>query len=114
METEKLIQFEIQGFGPGESDDAEKFAKVVESEGGEASVQNSSPGDNFQFAFIPIVVGAVAVVGLAHAIKNLIDDFRCAVIIDARDGKVITTKDSNLPPGTVSRVDAGARLPSAG
>jgi hypothetical protein len=92
------VEFEFQGFEEGEEAQAEQVADQVRAEGGQAEVTGQDGAD---FAFIPIILGAMAVVGLVHVIKNLLDDFQVGVVIDTRNGKVVTTKDKNLPRGTV-------------
>lgn len=99
VESQTMIEFELQGFEPGEDDHAEKVAQQVRDEGGQAEV--AGEGSGFDLAFIPIILGAIALVGLVHVIKNLVDDFQVGIVIDARGEKIVTKKDNNLPRGTV-------------
>ena len=98
------IEFEFKVFDEGDEAEAEKVAEQLRGEGGKAEVADGSDGPGL--VFIPVILGAMAVVGLVHVIKNLVDDFQCGVVIDTRVGKVVTTKDKNLPRGTVVVISA--------
>jgi hypothetical protein len=76
----------------GEDDDAEAVVTRLSAEGGAFAEEES---------LTAVVAGAIAVVGLAKALKGLWDDFRCGVIIDARGSSVIVRKDAALPRGSV-------------
>jgi hypothetical protein len=61
---------------------------------------------------VPIILGAVAVVALAKAVKRLLDDLKPGMIIDAREEQVKITKDKSLGRGTVLFInkDGSTRL----
>jgi hypothetical protein len=99
IDDETLIEFELQGFDEGDDEYAERVARQVREGGGEAQI--TGEGSGFDIAFVPIILGAIALVGLIHVVKNLVDDFQVGVVVDARGDKVVTTKDRSLPRGTV-------------
>jgi hypothetical protein len=96
-EQEQLVEFRWDGFEAGDAD-ADEALYRLRQEGGNADIPASA---QHGFAFIPIIVGAIAVIGLAKAIKSFIDDMRVGTVIDMRGEKVTVTKDKNLPRGTV-------------
>lgn len=94
------VQFEIRGFEPNDVR-AESIRADLESAGGTAEVKSETGGDGRPIVFIPLILGAMALVALIGQVKVLLDDFQDGVIIDTRDGKVVTIIDKNLPKGTV-------------
>ena len=99
IEGQSIVEFSFEGFDAGDEERADQVAKEVREAGGKAEVRGQ--GDGTDFAFIPVILGAIALVALAHVIKNLVDDLQVGVVVDARGEKVVTTKDKNLPRGTV-------------
>jgi hypothetical protein len=99
VESQTTVEFEFEGFDPADDERAEQVAREVREAGGRAEVRGE--GDGTDFAFIPVILGAMALVALIHVIKNLVDDLQVGVVIDARGDKIVTRKDKTLPRGTV-------------
>lgn len=94
---EPRVEFQWDGFEPGDPD-ADEVLYRLKREGAEAAFP---PSEQRDFAIIPIIVGAIALFGLAKAIKGFIDDMRVGMVIDARSEPVKVTKDPSLGRGTV-------------
>lgn len=99
IESQSTVEFTFEGFDASDEERADKVAREVREAGGQAEIRGE--GDGTDFAFIPVILGAMALVALAHVIKNLVDDLQVGVVIDARGERVVTRKDKNLPRGTV-------------
>lgn len=82
-----------------DSEEAESAAELLRSEGGE-EVEELEEAGILPGALV-VVVGLIAVSGLANVIIRLSRAFACGTIVDARGDPVRTTKDPNLPKGTV-------------
>jgi hypothetical protein len=93
----QTVDFRWDGFDSGDPD-ADEALYRLKQEGGDASIP---AGEGQGFAVIPIIVGAMAVVALAKAIKSFVDDLRTGTIIDARTDPVKITKDKSLGRGIV-------------
>ncbi|WP_433722671.1 hypothetical protein ACQP0C_22195 [Nocardia sp. CA-129566] len=108
MAEDRIVEFTWDGFEIADADADEAACRVVEA-GGEASIP---PPKDPAIAFIPIVLGAIALIGLAKAVKGFIDDLGKGVIIDARGEPVKVSKDTNLPRGVVVLIsgDGSVRL----
>jgi len=97
VSEEQVVRFSWEGFEVSD-EDADEAAFRVQEAGGEVSIPPpAEPG----IAFIPIVVGAIALVGLAKAIKSFVDDLGKGVVVDARQEPLKITKDASLPRGIV-------------
>jgi hypothetical protein len=108
MSDESTVEFRWDGFEPGDPDADEALYRLKE-EGADAAIP---PGPGHDFAVVPIILGAVAVVALAKAVKRLLDDLKPGMIIDAREEQVKITKDKSLGRGTVLFInkDGSTRL----
>lgn len=104
-----VVEFRWDGFEQSDPDADEALYRLNEN-GAEAGFPPGERG----FAFIPIIIGAIAVVGLAKAIKSFIDDMKTGVIIDNRGDKVVITKDKTVGRGNVLYInkDGSVRLES--
>ena len=101
MQSDAMVQFRWEGFEQSDPDADAAASRVVES-GGEAQIPPPrEPG----FAFIPIVLGAIAIVGLAKAVKSFVDDLGKGVVVDVRTDPVTIRKDGKLPSGVVLVID---------
>jgi len=108
MSDESTVEFRWDGFEPGDPDADEALYRLKE-EGADAAIP---AGPRHDFAVVPIILGAVAVVALAKAVKRLLDDLKPGMIIDAREEQVKITKDKSLGRGTVLFInkDGSTRL----
>jgi len=108
MSDESTVEFRWDGFEPGDPDADEVLYRLKE-EGADAAIP---AGPRHDFAVVPIILGAVAVVALAKAVKRLLDDLKPGMIIDAREEQVKITKDKSLGRGTVLFInkDGSTRL----
>ena len=108
MSDESTVEFRWDGFEPGDPDADEALYRLKE-EGADATIP---AGPRHDFAVVPIILGAVAVVALAKAVKRLLDDLKPGMIIDAREEQVKITKDKSLGRGTVLFInkDGSTRL----
>jgi hypothetical protein len=104
--TTPTIEFRWEGFEPGDPD-ADEALYRLKQEGGDAIIPpEESPG----FVVIPIILGAIAVVALAKAIKSFIEDIKTGTIIDARTEPLKITKDKSLGRGTVLLISKDGSL----
>jgi hypothetical protein len=108
MSDESTVEFRWDGFEPGDPD-ADQALYRLKEEGADAAIP---AGPRHDFAVVPIILGAVAVVALAKAVKRLLDDLKPGMIIDAREEQVKITKDKSLGRGTVLFInkDGSTRL----
>jgi|RhiMethySRZTD1v2_1073278.scaffolds.fasta_scaffold02199_19 hypothetical protein len=108
MSDESTVEFRWDGFEPGDPDADEALYRLKE-EGADAAIP---PGPGHDFAVVPIILGAIAVVALAKAVKRLLDDLKPGMVIDAREEQVKITKDKSLGRGTVLFInkDGSTRL----
>jgi hypothetical protein len=104
--AEPVVEFRWDGFAESDPDADEALYRITENGGAARFPVDSQRG----FAFIPIIVGAIAVVGLAKAIKSFIDDMKTGVVIDNRGEQVKISKDKNLGRGTVLFVNKDGTL----
>lgn len=102
------VEFRWDGFEPGDPD-ADEALYRLKQEGAEATIP---AGAERGIAVVPIILGAVAVVALAKAVKSFLDDLKPGMIIDARCDQVKITKDRSLGRGTVLFInkDGSTRL----
>lgn len=103
---EPTVQFEWDGFEPGDPD-ADEVLYRLKQEGADAGYP---PSDQRDLVIIPVIVGAIAVFGLAKAIKSFIDDMKVGTIIDARGETIKVTKDPSLSRGTVLLISKDGTL----
>ena len=101
-----VIEFEWDGFEAGDPDADEALFRL-RREGADAAMP-TGPGRGF--AVIPVIVGAILVVGLAKAVKSFIDEMKVGTVIDARGEKVLISKDKTLGRGTVLLISADGAL----
>jgi hypothetical protein len=108
MSDESTVEFRWDVFEPGDPD-ADEALYRLRVEGADATIP---AGPRHDFAVVPIILGAVAVVALAKAVKRLLDDLKPGMIIDAREEQVKITKDKSLGRGTVLFInkDGSTRL----
>ena len=108
MSDESTVEFRWDGFEPGDPDADEALYRLKE-EGADAAIPL---GPGHDFAVVPIILGAIAVVALAKAVKRLLDDLKPGMVIDAREEQVKITKDKSLGRGTVLFInkDGSTRL----
>ena len=108
MSDESTVEFRWDGFEPGDPDADEALYRLKE-EVADAAIP---PGPGHDFAVVPIILGAIAVVALAKAVKRLLDDLKPGMVIDAREEQVKITKDKSLGRGTVLFInkDGSTRL----
>jgi hypothetical protein len=105
-QDQPTVEFRWEGFEPGDPD-ADEALYRLRQEGAAADF----PADAQRgFAVIPVILGAIAVFGLAKAIKSFIDDMKVGTIIDARGDKVVVTKDKTLGRGTVLLISKDGSL----
>lgn len=104
VSTEETVRFEFHGFDPGDTDEVDRLADQLRAEGADANITGVDNGGVGDAALIPVIIGALALVKLAHALKNFLDDLKVGIVIDARSETVVTTKDPNLARGTVIMV----------
>ena len=102
-----VVAFRWDGFEQGDPDADEALYRLNQN-GADAGY----PPAARDFVFLPIIVGAIAVVGLAKAIKSFVDDMKTGVVIDNRGDQVVITKDKTLGRGNVLFVnkDGSVRL----
>jgi hypothetical protein len=105
-ETEPTVEFRWEGFEPGDPD-ADEALYRLKREGADAAIPTEGRRG---IAVIPIILGAIAVIGLAKAIKSFIDDMKVGMVIDARGEKVTVTKDNSLGRGTVLLINKDGSL----
>jgi hypothetical protein len=103
-----VVEFRWEGFTEGDPDADEALYRLNQN-GARAGFPPGEPGER-GFAFLPIIVGAIAVVGLAKAIKSFIDDMKTGVVIDNRGEKVTITKDKTLGRGNVVLINKDGSL----
>jgi hypothetical protein len=108
MSDESTVEFRWDGFDPSDPD-ADEALYRLKQEGADAAIP---AGRGHDFAVVPIILGAVAVVALAKAVKRFLDDLKPGMIIDAREEQVKITKDKTLGRGTVLFInkDGSTRL----
>ena len=82
-----------------DAEDAEATASALADEGG-ADVEELEEAGILPAALV-VVIGIIAVSGLANVVMRLSRAFACGVVIDTRGETVRTRKDGNLPRGTV-------------
>jgi hypothetical protein len=97
MVDESTVEFRWDGFEPGDPD-ADEALYRLKQEGADATIP---AGPRHDFAVVPIILGAVAVVALAKAVKSFLDDMKPGMVIDAREEQIKITKDKSLGRGTV-------------
>jgi hypothetical protein len=106
MASDTQIAIRWEGFAPGDPD-ADRTVELLVHEGGEASIEApSEPG----IVFIPIIIGAIALIGLAKAIKGFLTELHCGVMIDTRETPVRITKEKLLPRGLVVSIDKDGKV----
>jgi hypothetical protein len=106
MKKSAEIDIRWEGFEAGDSD-ADRAVELLGQHGGSARIERSSePG----IVFIPIILGAIALVGLAKAIKGFLDDTHVGVMIDTREKPVKITKEKLLPRGVVVSIDKDGKV----
>jgi len=71
----------VQLFGPHDSGLANDLADQVNQDFPGSSVKVPPPQPD-SIAFIPVIVGAIAVFGLVHVMKNVWDDHQPATVVD--------------------------------
>lgn len=103
---EQCVQFRWDGFDIGDPDADATLAQLTLA-GADARIR---PDDVRGFAVIPVIIGAIAVFGLAKAIKSFIDDMRVGMVIDARGDQIKITKDRSLGRGTVLMISKDGSL----
>jgi hypothetical protein len=91
------VEFRWDGFDPSDPD-ADEALYRLKQEGADAAIP---AGPERGIAVVPIILGAVAVVALAKAIKSFLNDMKPGMVIDAREEQVKITKDKTLGRGTV-------------
>jgi hypothetical protein len=108
MVDESIVEFRWDGFEPSDPD-ADEALYRLKQEGANASIP---PGSGHDFAVVPIILGAVAVVALAKAVKSFLNDMKPGMVIDARGEQIKITKDKSLGRGTVLFInkDGSTRL----
>lgn len=106
--ADDTVEFRWDGFGPSDPD-ADEALYRLKREGADAAIP---AGSAHGIAVVPIILGAVAVVALAKAVKSFLDDMKPGMIIDAREEQIKITKDSSLGRGTVLFInkDGSTRL----
>jgi hypothetical protein len=97
MSDESAVEFRWDGFDPSDPD-ADEALYRLKREGADAAIP---AGPQRGIAVVPIILGAVAVVALAKAIKSFLDDLKPGMVIDAREEQIKITKDKSLGRGTV-------------
>jgi hypothetical protein len=101
MVDESAVEFRWDGFDPGDPD-ADEALYRLKREGADAAIP---AGHQREIVVVPIILGAVAVVALAKAVKSFLDDMKPGMVIDAREEQVKITKDKSLGRGTVLFID---------
>jgi hypothetical protein len=97
MPEESIVEFRWDGFDPSDPD-ADEALYRLKREGADAAIP---AGPQRGIAVVPIILGAVAVVALAKAVKSFLDDLKPGMVIDARGEQIKITKDKTLGRGTV-------------
>jgi hypothetical protein len=95
------VEFRWDGFDPSDPD-ADEALYRLKREGADAVIP---AGPERGIAVVPVILGAVAVVALAKAIKSFLDDLRPGMVIDVREEQIKITKDKALGRGTVLFID---------
>ena len=108
MADESIVEFRWDGFEPSDPD-ADEALYRLKQEGADAAIP---AGPAHGFAVVPIILGAVAVVALAKAVKSFLNDMKPGMVIDAREEQIKITKDKSLGRGTVLFInkDGSTRL----
>jgi hypothetical protein len=108
MADESIVEFRWDGFEQSDPD-ADEALYRLKQEGADAAIP-AGPAQGF--AVVPIILGAVAVVALAKAVKSFLDDMKPGMVIDAREEQIKITKDKSLGRGTVLFInkDGSTRL----
>lgn len=108
MVDEPTVEFRWDGFEPSDPD-ADEALYRLKQEGADAAIP---AGPAHGIAVVPIILGAVAVVALAKAVKSFLDDMKPGMVIDAREEQIKITKDKTLGRGTVLFInkDGSTRL----
>lgn len=108
MVDESAVEFRWDGFDPGDAD-ADEALYRLKQEGADAAIP---AGPKHEIAVVPIILGAVAVVALAKAVKSFLNDMKPGMVIDAREEQIKITKDKTLGRGTVLFInkDGSTRL----
>jgi hypothetical protein len=108
MADESIVEFRWDGFEPSDPD-ADEALYRLKQEGADAAIP---AGPARGFAVVPIILGAVAVVALAKAVKSFLNDMKPGMVIDAREEQIKITKDKSLGRGTVLFInkDGSTRL----
>jgi hypothetical protein len=106
--AESVVEFRWDGFDPSDPD-ADEALYRLKQEGADAAIP---AGPKHGIAVVPIILGAVAVVALAKAVKSFLADMKPGMVIDAREEQVKITKDRSLGRGTVLFInrDGSTRL----
>jgi hypothetical protein len=107
-DDQSTVEFRWDGFEPSDPD-ADEALYRLKQEGADAAIP-ASPAHGI--AVVPIILGAVAVVALAKAVKSFLDDMKPGMVIDAREEQIKITKDKSLGRGTVLFInkDGSTRL----
>jgi hypothetical protein len=106
---ESAVRFRWDGFEPGDPDADEILRRLKEAG---ADVDGTDPEADAQrdFVVVPVIVGAIALIGLAKAIKGFVDDMKAGMVIDSRGDQVKITKDRSLGRGTVLLISKDGTL----
>jgi hypothetical protein len=100
------VEFRWDGFDPDDPHADEALYRLREQGADAAFPADGQHG----IAFIPIIIGAIAVFGLAKAIKSFIDDMKVGMVIDARGDQIKVTKDKSLGRGNVLLISKDGSL----
>jgi len=104
--AEPVVAFRWDGFEPADPD-ADEALYRLRQQGADADFPSDAERG---FAVVPIILGAIAVLGLAKAIKSFIDDMKVGTVIDARGDQIKVTKDKALGRGTVVMINKDGSL----
>jgi hypothetical protein len=106
---ESAVRFRWDGFEPGDPDADEILQRLTEA-GADADGTDPPADAQRDFVVVPVIVGAIALIGLAKAIKGFVDDMKAGMVIDARGDQVKITKDRSLGRGTVLLISKDGTL----